>query len=120
MNHRDRISVQRIDFTDGASLDGPLLAHILARLRRLELGNQQTFVNYIPGTGLSSGSTTVFTSGGSYVFEQLQTTIAGTFFTVVNASPDTLTLNDGILDVINIVPGEGTSILRYNDSWVCY
>lgn len=121
-------SNKRIDF-DRNTLDGTLLSQILLRLRNVEAsvdlggggGIQRTFVAYDPSIPLESavdGVTIVFTGLTTSVSSAaFQSAPNGSIFNYANVTESEVTISDGFAEVMTLVPGEFTSIIRFGGEW---
>jgi len=128
--HGDTIEVKRIDFENGGTLDGPLLAQLLRRLRVAEqrlatvqqpppaAGDLQT-VEYTTGTAFSLGLTNilVFRTGTTIQAPELLTAPVNTVYHLWNQSNAEVAIGNGTTILLRIVPGEAVKFFRLSTGW---
>lgn len=109
-------------------IDQTLLAQILLRLRNLEdrLGGGggggfvRQFVQYGPTVPLESaveGVTIVFAAPASPSSPIFSTAPNGTIFNFANVTTSEIPISDGTSNVMTLVPGEFTSLVKLNGAW---
>jgi len=125
MSENKQIVLDRIDFKNGGSLDGPLLLQTLYRLRNTELAitalqTKNTFIDYVPSIPMSAAlsATLLFLEPREITDEQLQTAEINSIYNFGNTSNGFVTISDGNAVILTIVPGEFVSLIRRPTRWI--
>lgn len=122
----ESLKVARVEFKDGASLDGPLLTQTFTRLRNVETAlsnsprNNYRFIDYVSGTTLVSVALTdvlIFSSAITLTSSDFLTSPVGTIYRFGNVSNGEVKISNTQTVLLTIVPGEFVKFIRLTNSW---
>ena len=121
--------VKRINFQDGATIDGPMITQILARLRNAETliantiappPSQITFIPYSNTTpiSLALNDVLVFNSAQTVTSTDFLSPQNGTIYRFGNVSPGNVIIHDSTQIILTIVAGEFVKLIRFDNNWI--
>jgi hypothetical protein len=123
----ESLKVTRVEFKDGASLDGPLLTQTFTRLRNVESAvsnsprNKYTFITYVDNstTPMSTAlnDVLVFTSPVTLSSSDLLTSPVNTIYRFGNLSNGQVKISNSNSVVLTIVPGEFVKLIKLPSQW---
>lgn len=124
MIEEEVLTIKRIDFRDGGTFDGSMLAQTLLRIRNTEnvISSVQAsvtpleFVDYENGTPLSAAISSVllFNAAVTVSWAGLSTSDTGTIYRFGNLSGGEVIISDGTSEILKMVPGEFVRLIRLN------
>lgn len=117
----------RIDFVGRNSLDGPLISQLLLRVRNLEsaggsIAYKRQFILYDDTIKLESAkneNVIIFKSNQILNVESTYfQNVTNESFNFGNMGTQDVNISDGFKIILSLVPGEFTSLIRFQNEWI--